>query len=60
MQLSRLSERLEIRIVAIILRLAALEDGPIADWLGLDVLFGRVHVEWRPEVKTIFFIKNVA
>lgn len=59
MQLSRLSERLEIRIVGIILRLAALEDGQIADWLGLDVFFEKVHVEWRLEVKNIF-VENVA
>lgn len=45
MQLSRLSERLEICIIGIILRLAALEDRPLADWLGLGVFFGGVHVE---------------
>jgi hypothetical protein len=45
MQLSRLSERLEIRIVEIILRLAALEDGPIvANRLSLDIFFRRIHV----------------
>jgi hypothetical protein len=60
MQLSRLSEGLEIRIVGIILKLAALENGSIVtDWFSLDVFFRRIHIQWRSEVKNIV-VENVA
>lgn len=60
MQLSRLSEGLEIRIVSVILRLTALENGSIvADWLSLDVFFRGIHIQWSSEVDDIF-LENVA
>lgn len=60
MQLGRLSEGLEIRIVSIILRLAALEDRSIVrDWLSLDVVFRGIHSQWSSEVDGIV-VENVA
>lgn len=54
MQLGRLSEGLEVRIVSIILRLAALENGSIVrDGLSLNVVFRGIHSQWSSEVDDI-------